>query len=474
MRWRDRLSLSTRFLTASVIVLCLSMAVLGTWVSHQITRSVMATSGADGAALIRAMLEQYVQNIDPRGALQPDDVAALDRLFLNTVLGKRIVSVKLWLYDGGTNAKIIYSSMAKHTVGKEYISTDVQKAWRGELVAEFEDMTSGESSYEQGLNLPLVEVYSPLYRTGTTEIVAVGEIYQEASALARQLRKGVILTWLVVGLTTVLMIVVLYLIVRKASWLIYEQQSALNAKVKEAEEMATQNHTLRLAADRSRLDANEANEELLGRIGLDIHDGPIQFLTLIRFRLDEIAQNLSDDEGSAGNPPIELRELGDKLSTIIDELRDLSVGLVLPELGALSLLETIKLAIERHENLTGTQVQFKNEKLPKKVPDPLKTCVYRIVQESLSNSFKHAGGHGQRVTASLADGELKLEITDKGQPTDAGRRSKGGARLGQRGIRNRVAAFNGILTIEPNAEHGTRVQVTIPWQLQRGSHFKLS
>src|SRR3546814_4136586 len=105
------------------------------------------------------------------------------------------------------------------------------------------------------------------------------------------------------------MIVVLYLIVRKASWLIHEQQSALSAKVKEAEDMATQNHTLRLAADRSRLDANEANEELLGRIGLDIHDGPIQFLSLIRFRLAEIAQNLSDDEGSVGNPPIQLREL---------------------------------------------------------------------------------------------------------------------------------------------------------------------
>ena len=474
MRWRDRLSLSTRFLTASVIVLCLSMTVLGTWVSHQITRSVMATSGADGAAFIRAMLEQHVQHIDPRGVLQPDDVAALDHLFVNTVLGERIVSVKLWLSDGSTNAKIIYSSMAKHTVGDEHASTDVQKAWSGELVAEFKDMISSESRYEQSLNLPLIEVYSPLYRTGTTEVVAVGEIYQEASVLAQQLRKGVVLTWVVVCLTTVLMIIVLYLIVRKASWLIHEQQSALSTKVKEAEEMATQNHSLRLAADRSRLDANEANEELLGRIGLDIHDGPIQFLTLIRFRMDEIAHNLTDGEGSASNTSNELHELGDKLSTIIDELRDLSVGLVLPELGALSLFETIKLAIERHENLTGTQVQFKYDRIPKKVPDPLKTCVYRIVQESLSNSFKHAGGHGQRVTASSADGALKLEISDEGRPTEAGRSSKEGTRLGQRGIRSRVAAFNGTLAIEPNAVHGTRVHISIPWQTPRSSQPTLS
>ena len=46
--WRPRLSLSNQFLLAAALVLCLSMAVLGTWVNHQITRSVLATSGSGG------------------------------------------------------------------------------------------------------------------------------------------------------------------------------------------------------------------------------------------------------------------------------------------------------------------------------------------------------------------------------------------------------------------------------------------
>lgn len=467
MRWRDTLSLSTQFLIASVVVLCLAMGVLGTWVSHEIKRNVMATSGADGAAFIRAMLEEHVQRIDSQGQLHPEDIAALDRLFLNTVLGTRVLSVKLWRKTDGTRSQIIYSSIAKETVGEVHDSTEVEEAWSGTTVTEFDDLNTGESRFENAIGFPLIEIYAPLVRSGTTEVVAVGEIYHEGSLLAQRLREGVAQTWIVVCLTTLLMIIVLYLIVRKASVLLHEQRCALRVKVQEAEEMAAQNHALRLAADRSRLDASEANEELLGRIGLDIHDGPIQFLTLIRFRMDEIAQNLSIGARSPELAAEELQELGGKLSANIDELRDLSVGLVLPELDALSLLQTIKLAVERHEHLTGSHVRVKYGRLHEKVPGALKTCVYRVVQESLTNSFKHAGGQGQRVSAIATDGVLMLEIRDDGRPMTSSQTFPEGFRLGQRGIRNRVAAFNGSVTIEPHASRGTRVSIEIPLDDQR-------
>src|SRR5690606_34307094 len=133
-----------------------------------------------------------------------------------------------------------------NTVGEDHISSDVQKAARGRLVSEFKDMISPESRYEQSLDKPLIEIYAPLYRTGTREVIAVGEVYEDASVLAQQLRESVILTWFIVCATTIMMIVVLYLIVRRASWLIEDQQPALGAKVAEAEEMSAQNHALRL------------------------------------------------------------------------------------------------------------------------------------------------------------------------------------------------------------------------------------
>lgn len=421
----------------------------------------MAATSADGAAFIRATLEHYVQRIDRDGKLDPADVADLDRLFLGTVLGERIVSVKLWVADGdGPTAKIIYSSMAKDTIGEQHLSVDVQKAWSGTLVTEFMDLVSRESSYEQSLKIPLIEIYAPLFRAGTNEVIAVGEIYHEGSVLAQRLRESAILTWIVVCLTTLLVILFLYVIVRQAINLLDEHQAALKKKVQEAEEMAAQNNSLRLAADRSRLDASEANEELLGRIGLDIHDGPIQFLTLVRFRMDEIAQTLTAGAASASGS--DLQELGEKLSSVIEELRDLSVGLVLPELDALSFAQTIELAVQRHEDLTGNHVLVKIDNIPGEIPAALKTCVYRVVQESLSNAFKHAGGRGLQVAASSFEDMLRVTITDEGRAVTTSRNSSVSGRLGQRGIRNRVAALNGSVSIQPYLTHGTAVSVELP------------
>lgn len=471
MSWRERYSLSTQFLVAAAVVLCLLMIVLGTWVTHQITRSVLATSGADSTAFMRGTLQQYVQRMSADGSLDPDDVTALDRLFVDTALGESIVSVKIWTVDEDANATVLYSSLSRDVVGQQFVSTDVQKAASGHIVSEFEDMVSSESLHEQGLDLPLIEVYAPLYRTGTRDIVAVGEFYEDATTLAQQLRESVVRTWLIVCTTTLITMGILYLIVRRGSHLIRRQQAELSLKVSEAEQMAAQNHALSLEAHRSRLDANEANEELLARIGLDIHDGPIQLLTLVRLRLDEIIESTrpADGRGLAG----ELPDIGGKLSLVIDELRDLSVGLVLPELGNLTARQAIELAIQRHEHLTGTEVDFQADGLSGELPDALKVCVYRIVQESLSNSFKHAGGLGQRVEATISSGTLRLEISDAGSAAGSGASARSsGPKLGRRGIENRVAAFAGTLRIELIDPSGTRVTVSIPltgqWQPPAG------
>ncbi|MFX4941222.1 hypothetical protein ABTC18_19930, partial [Acinetobacter baumannii] len=86
---------------------------------------------------------------------------------------------------------VIYSSMSKDVIGKQFVSSDVANAFNGQTVAEFDDMVSVESAYEQTLGLPIIEVYAPLYRTGTKEILAVGEIYDDARELAQELKGSV-------------------------------------------------------------------------------------------------------------------------------------------------------------------------------------------------------------------------------------------------------------------------------------------
>ncbi len=454
MTWRDRTSLSNQFLVVAAVVLCISMAVLGTWVNHQITRSVLATSGAGGSDFMMGFLEAEVQNLQPDGTMPPENHQRLDNLFVGTPLAKNIVSVKIWRPDGVA----IYSSMAKDIIGQHFVSSDVATAASGKIVAEFEDMVSSESAYEQGLGKSLIEVYAPLRKVGTGDVVAVGEIYENAEALDLQLRSSMLLTWLVVCLTTMLMLASLYLIVRRGSYIIARQRSELGERIGDAQKMASQNEQLRL-------DANEANEELLGRIGSDIHDGPIQVLTLARFRLDEIARIWKRETTKPEAIEDHLNEATNTIAESIVELRHLSTGLVLPEFDGLSPRQVIELARDRHENITATHVDLVFGDLPSHLTGAMKICVYRIIQESLTNAFRHAGGVGQRVEVRKKGEHLWLSISDQG-----GRISKGAnksmhhIKLGHRGIRNRVQAFGGAVDII-STETGTVVTLSLPLEV---------
>ena len=451
--WRPRLSLSNQFLLAAALVLCLSMAVLGTWVNHQITRSVLATSGSGGVAFMQAFIEPEVQDILPDGTLPPRSHAALDGLLVGAPIGKSIVSVKIWRPDG----TVIYTSMSKDVIGERFVSTDVAKAASGQIVSEFEDMISSESAYEQSLEMSLIEVYAPLYRTGTDDLLAVGELYEDGGALAAQLRVSRFRTWLVVCLTTLLMLAILYAIVRRGSHTIATQRAELQKRVSETQQMATQNETLRIAAERTRMDANEANEELIGRIGLDIHDGPIQLLSLLMLRLGKLRPTGKQAEDEKNRIAIQ-----NLTTTVIQELRTLSTGLVLPEISDLTVAQAIRLAVERHENLTGSTVEVDLGRLPERMPVALKICIYRIVQESLSNSFRHAGGAGQRIDARLLDDRISLKISDRGGGLKETAASGGSTlTLGLRGIRNRVQAVGGVVEIRSSTS-GTEVAVELP------------
>ena len=407
--WLSGLSLSSQFLAAAAVVLCLSMAVLGTWINRQITRSVLAVSGSAGAAFLDAFVEPLIQDIGPDGRLPAESQKALDALlFDGQPIRRSIITVKIWRLDG----TVIYVNEPKDLIGQKFASTDVASAAAGEVIAEFDDMTSRESAHEQQLGLSTIEVYAPLHRNTTGEVIAVGEIYENAEILDAQLELGVMRTWIIVCFTTLVMLTVLYLIVRRGSRLISRQRAELQARFRDSQQLAATNEDLRLKAERARLDANAANEELIGRIGLDLHDGPIQILSLLMLRLGRLRNGGPSGENAANTAAIE-----ELTASVIHELRVLSAGLVLPEIGDLEVGETIRLAVERHENLTGTKVDVEFGDLPQHVTGALKICIYRIVQESLNNSFKHAGGVGQRVRAELRGAHIGLRISDRGGPS---------------------------------------------------------
>ncbi|WP_422769050.1 sensor histidine kinase [Plantactinospora sp. WMMC1484] len=94
------------------------------------------------------------------------------------------------------------------------------------------------------------------------------------------------------------------------------------------------------------------------------------------------------------------------------------------------------------------------------VPADLGAAAYRIVQESLTNTLRHARAGAVRVRMDWADAALRLEVTDDGRGPDGGGRPGG---LGLVGMRERVTAMGGTLNTGPGpGGTGFRVAATLP------------
>lgn len=113
--------------------------------------------------------------------------------------------------------------------------------------------------------------------------------------------------------------------------------------------------------------------------------------------------------------------------------------------------------------VTGLRVAYDEDSLPADRP-PATTglTAYRVVQEALTNVARHAGpGAGARVVVGRQDGDLVVEVTDDGAgaravPAPPGR--------GLTGMRERVEAVGGSLTVGPASGDGWSVLARLPWE----------
>ncbi|WP_458238196.1 sensor histidine kinase, partial [Pseudomonas sp. P5_A2_2] len=95
------------------------------------------------------------------------------------------------------------------------------------------------------------------------------------------------------------------------------------------------------------------------------------------------------------------------------------------------------------------------------VPAAHKICIYRFAQEALNNAYIHAGGKGQKLSASHSEGLLQVQVEDAGvgipteKPSVPGR---GRTHLGLVGMRYRVESLGGIFIIESAPHTGTKAR----------------
>ncbi len=201
-----------------------------------------------------------------------------------------------------------------------------------------------------------------------------------------------------------------------------------------------------------------AQEDERGRIARDLHDEIGQALTslLIGLRTVAGAPTLAAARGQADG----LRGI---TLAALQEVRRLARGLrpsVLDDLGLAPALERYAADYARAHGI-DVQVQVADA-ADDRLPGEVETALYRIAQEALTNTAKHAAARHVRIVLDRPPGAVRLVVSDDGRGFRCHRPEAGG-HLGLSGMQERAALLNGSVTVESDPGRGTTITVSVPW-----------
>jgi signal transduction histidine kinase len=414
---------------------------------------------------VDSFVAPILQELGTTGALSPERQEQLSNLLQDTPLGQQIVTFKVWDPTG----KVVYST-DQEAIGQTFpVGEGLALAILGQVSSEISQLQAEENAAQRAIRSELLETYSPVRLSGTNQVIAVAEFYQTVDALNREIAAAQRRSWLVVGAVTLFIYLLLAGFVRRSSDTIEQQQVTLNDQIARLTELLAQNRELHERVRRAAGSVATLNERFLRRIGSELHDGPAQDLGLSLLKLDALIGRWEQGQADAGFVE-ELSSIQSSLENAQKEVRAISAGLSLPQLAELSLPETVIRAVRAHERRTASRVRLDVAPLPEQASLPVKITVYRVIQESLNNSFRHAGGANQRIRAFMDGDFLALEVSDDGpgfvprpSPTLNGH-------LGLAGMRERVESLGGTFSVQSELGKGTQVTARLALQVEEGEH----
>ena len=201
----------------------------------------------------------------------------------------------------------------------------------------------------------------------------------------------------------------------------------------------------------------EIEEQGRRKLSRELHDEIGQSLALLQIEISHAQALLKGGQGELRERLSRARELAERT---VQSTRSIS-GLLRPALlDDLGLVPALQFQLEEFLRRSGIACEFTENGVEDQLPDPVKTCVYRVVQEALHNCEKHSGASQVRVTVLQLEDCLVAKVEDDGRGfSSAAQRSTG---LGLLGMRERSANAGGTLLIESAPGQGTRIALRIP------------
>jgi signal transduction histidine kinase len=198
----------------------------------------------------------------------------------------------------------------------------------------------------------------------------------------------------------------------------------------------------------TRAGAVDAQDAELRRIERDIHDGAQARLVALGMSLGMAEQKFATDPEGAQKLVVEARA---GVAEALGELRDLARGIYPPVLADRGLGPALASLADRSAIPVSVTVDVGRD-----LPQPVETAAYFVAAEALANAGKHSHASRVEIGVTRRNGTLDVEITDDGR---GGADANGGGLVG---LRRRVEALDGSLSVSSPAGGPTTIKAELP------------
>lgn len=195
------------------------------------------------------------------------------------------------------------------------------------------------------------------------------------------------------------------------------------------------------------------------RIARELHDEAGQALTGINFTLETIERELSSEHKSIKDHIADVKK---QINRTYHDMRRLSYRLhpaILSDLGLEPALDTYLSDIAQHSNL---KVDFKMVGFEERVAPEIENVLYRISQEALTNTLKHADAGHFKLSIIKSFPQIIFLAEDDGKGFEPADFSAQKQALGLLSMRERAAMLGGKFTLRTSKGSGTRIRIEIP------------
>ncbi len=190
------------------------------------------------------------------------------------------------------------------------------------------------------------------------------------------------------------------------------------------------------------------------RIAKDLHDSLGGLLSTIKLHYDALPQCSGDVEENQ-----EFLRINHLLDLACSEVRSISSNLQPGALANLGLEQAVNDLVMKYQDISSADIIFQAFRLKTEIPSSKAIHIYRIIQELLHNSIKHAEANEILVQLTEDEGELHVLVEDDGKGYDRNGIKKG---MGAENILSRVNYLKAELNVRTHPGEGTSTMIIVP------------